>query len=566
VTNVRTIAKQAFGISGKVTELTLDRDWLDDRDTRLSQLRDTTIYLRGEPLKLADEPILDEVAGTGIELAELYDGLDPGRWVLVTGDRTDIPGQPAGVRGTELAMIAGIKQDVDEFRPGDTVHTEITLASELSYRYRRETVHVFANVVRTTHGAGRDEPIGSGDASRPGQSFLLRQGPLTWLASDDPLGAASTLEVRVDGVRWHEVDSFAGRGPAEEVYVTETAENESIRVIFGDGVRGARLPTGVENVRARYRVGLGKAGNVASGRITQLTTRPLGVSGVDNPLPATGGADRDDASLLRRNIPLRVTAFDRLVSVPDYEDFAKARAGIGRASARRLFNGTRQIVHLTVAGADDIVLEDDSDIVTTLRASLAAHGDNAGPAEVVVREAVLLVLSANIRVHPDHSWEIVEPAVRTALLNRFGFRSRELGQPAYLSEVLAAAQAVAGVDHVDVDVFAGVPGNITPVGLDRLAESLTEPRTVVPARSAEFDETVYQVAPAAGEDTETLTAIAAKHGITVAELLRLNPDITEVTPLRRGREVLVFRGVRPAQLALLSPAVPDTLILKEVLS
>jgi predicted phage baseplate assembly protein len=566
VTNVRTIAKQAFGISGKVTELTLDRDWLDDRDTRLSQLRDTTIYLRGEPLKLADEPILDEVAGTGIELAELYDGLDPGRWVLVTGDRTDIPGQPAGVRGTELAMIAGIKQDVDEFRPGDTVHTEITLASELSYRYRRETVHVFANVVRATHGAGRDEPIGSGDASRPGQSFLLRQGPLTWLASDDPLGAASTLEVRVDGVRWHEVDSFAGRGPAEEVYVTETAENESIRVIFGDGVRGARLPTGVENVRARYRVGLGKAGNVASGRITQLTTRPLGVSGVDNPLPATGGADRDDASLLRRNIPLRVTAFDRLVSVPDYEDFAKARAGIGRASARRLFNGTRQIVHLTVAGADDIVLEDDSDIVTTLRASLAAHGDNAGPAEVVVREAVLLVLSANIRVHPDHSWEIVEPAVRTALLNRFGFRSRELGQPAYLSEVLAAAQAVTGVDHVDVDVFAGVPGNITPVGLDRLAESLTEPRTVVPARSAEFDETVYQVAPAAGEDTETLTAIAAKHGITVAELLRLNPDITEVTPLRRGREVLVFRGVRPAQLALLSPAVPDTLILKEVLS
>lgn len=378
--------------------------------------------------------------------------------------------------------------------------------------------------------------------------------------------------MRVDGVRWREVDSFAGRGPEEQVYVTGTGDRDSIKVIFGDGKRGARLPTGVENVRARYRIGLGRAGNVSAGRITQLTTRPLGVSGVDNPLPATGGADRDDASLLRRNIPLRVTAFDRLVSVPDYEDFARARAGIGRASARRLFNGTRHIVHLTVAGADDIALQDDSDIVTTLRASLAEHGDASLPTEVAVREAVLLVISANVRVHPDHSWEIVELAVRAALLDRLGFRRRELGQPAYLSEVLTTAQAVAGVDHVDVDVFAGVPGSITPVDLDRLVESLTEPRAVVPARSAMFDETPYAVDPppavdpSLGEETETLTAIAAKHVITVAELLRLNPGITDVSPLERDRSVIVFRGVRPAQLVLLSPAVPDTLILKEVQS
>jgi len=38
------------------------------------------------------------------------------------------------------------------------------------------------------------------------------RGPLTWLAADTALGAASTLQVRVDGVRWHEVDGFAGRG------------------------------------------------------------------------------------------------------------------------------------------------------------------------------------------------------------------------------------------------------------------------------------------------------------------------------------------------------------------
>ncbi|MCO1577845.1 putative baseplate assembly protein [Crossiella sp. SN42] len=563
VTTARTVAKQAFGISGKVTELTLDRPWLDEYDTLLSHLRDATVYARGDRLELAEEPVPEPVAGNVIELAELYDGLTPGRWVIVTGERADLPGGTTGVRGTELAMIAGVTQTVQPKRPGEKVHTTITLAAALAYRYVRSTVRVHGNVVRATHGASRNEPIGSGDASKPNQSFLLRQGPLTWLAADNPLGAESTLEIRVDGVRWREVDSLAGHGPTDRVYVTSLADNGFLKIAFGDGRQGARLPTGVENVRASYRVGLGKAGNLTAGQLTQLTTRPLGVSAVTNPLPADGGANRDDAGQLRRNIPLRVTAFDRLVSVPDYADFARARAGIGRAEARRLYNGTRQVVHVTVAGVDDIPLHPDSDLVTTLRAAFAAHGDAGLPAEVAVREPVLLVIAANIRVHPEHSWDLVEPAVRAALLARLGFAGRELGQPAYLSEVLATAQAVPGVDHVDVDSFAGVPGSITPVGLQQLATDLARANASVPARLAQYTVDRYRVEPASGE-TETLTAVCAKHGISLAELLRLNPDLTDASPLKRGRVVVVFRGVRPAQLVLLSPTLPDTLILKEV--
>ena len=70
-----------------------------------------------------------------------------------------------------------------------------------------------------THGESRDEPIGSGDADRANQTFALWQSPLTWLPADNPLGATPALEVRVDGLLWHEVDSLAGRGPRERVYV-----------------------------------------------------------------------------------------------------------------------------------------------------------------------------------------------------------------------------------------------------------------------------------------------------------------------------------------------------------
>jgi predicted phage baseplate assembly protein len=555
----RVVSRSDFGITGKVTELTLVDDWLDDQDTTLTTIRNTTVYTRGVPLTLATEPVTDDVRDDQIELAQLYQGLTAGRRLIVSGERTDIPGTP-GVIGTELTMIAAVEQFVDKSLPGDTVHTRITLAAKLAYTYKRDTVHLYANVGPATNGASRDEPIGSGDASKANQTFKLFQSPVTWLAADNPLGAASTLEVRVDGVLWSEVDSLAGLGPAERVYTTAVDASGGVSVTFGDGVHGARLTTGTQNVRAAYRVGVGKAANVPAGKISQLVTRPLWVSGVNNPLPATGGADADGPEQARRTIPLSVTALDRLVSVPDYEDFARARAGIGRASARRLTDGSRQVVHVTVAGVDDIPLTDTSDIVTTLRSALGDFGDPQLPVRVAVRELVLLVVAANIKVAPAYTWRLVEPAVRAALLDRLGFDQRELGQPAYLSEAIAAAQSVPGVDYVDIDVFAGVEGSLTPADLDGLADRLSTPQAVVPSRLGRFDETRHIVAA----ESETLTQIAASNGISVDELFRLNPDLTSADPLPMGSSVVVFRGIRPAQLALLSPDVPDTLILKEV--
>ncbi len=559
VTGVRVLSRADFGITGKVTELTLEDAWLDDQDTLLAHIRDATVHARGEALALADEPVTDDIGGDRVELADLYDGLAPGRWIIVSGERTDIPGTP-GVPGSELAMIAAADQSVDPALPGATVHTTLQLTAPLAYRYRRETIRIHGNVAHATQGATRDEPIGSGDAGIPGQAFTLWQAPLTWLAADTPLGARSTLQVRVDGVLWHEVDSLAGRGPKEQVYVTGATGDGRIRVTFGDGVHGSRLPTGQENVRATYRIGIGKAANVSAGRITQLTTRPLGVSAVTNPLPATGGADPDGPGLARRNIPLAVSALDRLVSVPDYEDFTRSRAGIGRAAAAQLFDGARQVVHVTVAGVDDIPIAEDSDILRTLRSALAAHGDPHLAVDVAVRERVLLIIAADVQVDPDHSWDLVEPRLRAALLARLGYPARELGRPVHLSEVLAAAQAVPGIDHIDVTAFTGVPGDLTPDGLEQLTDRLTTPQDVVPAHPARYREERYRVTRPEGE---TLTEVAARYGISVAELLRLNPDITGTLPLEQGRSVIVFRGIRPAQLAVLAADLPDTLILKE---
>ncbi|WP_381561490.1 putative baseplate assembly protein [Streptomyces eurythermus] len=558
VVAVRTAAYSNYGITGRGTELTLADPWLDDSDVLLSHIRDTTVHAAGEPLRPADEPLGEDVHGNEIELAELHDGLRPGRRLIVSGERTDVPGA-RGVTASEVVTIAAADPAIDPDLPGDHVHTRLTLTTNLVHRYDRASVRVLGNVVEATHGESREEAIGSGDSDRVNQTFALWQSPLTWLAADNPLGATPVLEIRVDGLLWHEVDSLAGRGPTERVYITGTTADGRTTVTFGDGVHGARLPSGHENVRARYRFGTGKAADLPAERITQPLTRPLGVTAVTNPLPAIGGSDADGPGLTRRTIPLAVSALDRLVSPADYEDFARSRAGIGRAAARELFDGRRRVLHVTVAGTDDVPLADDN--LRPLRRALTEYGDPGLPVRVDARELVLLLIAAKVKLAPDHAWETVEPRLRQALLRRLGYEGRELGRPARLSEVLATAHSVPGVDHMDVDVFTGVPASATPDRLTALLAGPGTPRPTVPAHPAAYDERTYTVRD---PDGETLSSVCARHGIPLGRLLRLNPDITDTRRLAKGRTVVVFRGIRPAQLAMLSARAADTLILTEV--
>ena len=111
---------------------------------------------------------------------------------------------------------------------------------------------------------------------------------LSTSASDT--GAATTLQIRVDGVLWSETPSLYEAGPDAEVYAVRSDADGTTRVVFGDGVHGKRLPTGALNIAAYYRSGMGLDGQVGEGALTLLKSRPLGVRSVTNPSPAKGAA------------------------------------------------------------------------------------------------------------------------------------------------------------------------------------------------------------------------------------------------------------------------------------
>jgi predicted phage baseplate assembly protein len=241
-----------------------------------------------------------------------------------------------------------------------------------------------------------------------------------------------------------------------------------------------------------------------------VVTKPLGVKEVVNPLPASGGANREELDQARRNAPLAVMALDRLISVQDYADFARTYAGIAKASAARLSDGRRQLVYLTVAGSDDIPIATTSDLYLNLRRALLRSGDPYQSLQLVVRKLKLLVMSARVRLLPDYLWESVEPKIRAALLDKFSFARRELGQDAFPSEAQSVIQTQTGVAYVDLDTFDSVDEYTSSQKLANLGTTLKlQPRIVV------------------NEAKINKNATDPAQRILPAELAYLNPAITD---------------------------------------
>ncbi len=550
VTSVTEASRANYGMTAKGTQLQLNAPWIApvlNGDT-FNVIRGTTVFAQSELLELAEElldPIVDNLCGERIELANLVSGLEPGRRLIVTGERTDIRTESTqreefggtafggtafgstdigraselitGVKATELVMLSGVEQGYDETVSGDKTHTTLLLAESLAYCYKLDTVRIYGNVVRATHGETRTEVLGSGDASKAMQSFTLSQQPLTYVSAPTPDGIESTLQVRASDILWHEVDSLAGLKPKDHKYITKTDDESKTTIVFGNGREGARLPTGAENVKAKYRTGIGQPGNVKADQISMVITKPLGVKEVINPLAATGGADRESRDEARRNAPLAVMSLDRLVSTQDYEDFARTFAGVGKASAARLSDGRRQVVHLSIAGADDIPISPTSDLFRNLGEALRRYGDPYQPIQIATRFLKVLVTSARVRVHPDYLWEFIEPKVRATVLEHFSFNRRQLGQDVVLSELIGAIQSVEGVLYVDVDTLDAVGENISTSALLQLSGQLRLNQRIR-VHLAQVDKT------------------------------GLDPSVR----------------LRPAQLALFTPLVPETLNLTEL--
>jgi hypothetical protein len=443
VDSVAELTRAEFGISGKVTRLNLKGG--ENYALFRGEVRDTTVFAVSEELTLAEAPDESDIEGGFVDVDVDVSEMRPGRRILVRGLTT------AGEEYAEAAVVAGVQAVDADWR--------MTLEDDLSEAYERSSVVVHGNVALATHGETAQQLLGSGQASAAFQRFELAHEPLTYVQSADPSGADASLEVRVNDVRWDERQTLYGAGAGDRAYVVRTDEDGDTYVQFGDGVRGARLPSGSNNVRATYRKGLGAAGNVGSGTLAQLLDRPLGVKGASNPMAASGGVDPEPDESARASIPLAVRTLGRAVSLLDYEDFARSFAGVAKAHAAVLPLRAGRTIVVTVALAGPVGPET-AERLDDLTTSLRTYGNPR--VEIAVLPAVqeTFRLALKVAVDPAYESDTVLAEVEAALRAAYSFDARGFMDPVYRSEVTAAAHAVAGVLAVDVDrLYAGsAPG------------------------------------------------------------------------------------------------------------
>ncbi len=438
--------EHSMGImSATVTALTL----LEPLPVEVDRRKVAIYQLEGPPVPfwpLHYDPAHEALktgSGTVYVPVTVFDALEKKRTIIIDDRRRQpqtlqvtsrTPTQFGGVPHLKLAFTPALKRDLDP-----------------------ATAFLYGNVAHATHGeivAG--ESLGDGDAAVDFQRFSLKKSPVTFVPdATAPRGAANTLEVRVNGIRWQEAGTLYGQPPDARVFTTRIDDAGVMTVQFGDGGTGARLPTGRGNIRATYRQGLGVAGRVAAGTLTRLVDRPTGLKAVTNPAAAEGGADPELLAQARQNAPNTVRTFDRIVSLRDFEDAAREFTGIAKARAAWEWAGESRRVRLTVACDGGAPLGPET------RASLLRYLDlRRDPfrrmrVEDYTERPVLLAL--RVAAHPDYLVEAVRAAVRATLLEFFAFDQRDLGAGLHLSDLYQRLHEVEGVIAADIDTLIFKP-------------------------------------------------------------------------------------------------------------
>jgi hypothetical protein len=308
----------------------------------------------------------------------------------------------------------------------------------------------------------------------------LKQAPLTFaepLAPKTPAARALIQDVRktLPQVRltgdpapsgdplWLPQADLLGSGYGDQHFVAEIADDGRAHLRFGDGELG-RQPAPNMKFKAVYRAGNGPAGNVGAESISHIVFRPKKGSGrillVRNPIPASGGTASEPIAEARLFAPHAFRQeLQRAIIADDYRalverDFA---GRVQRAAATLRWTGSRYeaLVAVDEMGKEQV----DPALLAAIYRRLARYRKIGHDVRVESARMVPLLIEMNICVHPHY----LRGHVKAELLARFSNRvladgrkgffhpdNLSFGDGIYLSQLVAAAQSVEGVESVEV--------------------------------------------------------------------------------------------------------------------
>lgn len=265
-------------------------------------------------------------------------------------------------------------------------------------------------------------------------------------------------------VRWEETASFVGSLPQDRHYTIEPATG---RIRFGDGMKGAALPSASSGkIRVTYQVTEGARGNIGSGGITGMTQSAAFIGGVTNKIAATGGGDAEWLEQAMRRGPQQLKHQGRAVSASDVEwlvreidpSVSKVKCLPNRNARLERTTGSVAIVVLPSGGREGILHfpEMKRKIERELRERAPILVGQTGRLAIVPPALIEISVSAVVTVA---SAEDVVPAERECLAKLDAFldtatgrqdgQGWDIGETVHASAFYGLFHAVRGVQSVE---------------------------------------------------------------------------------------------------------------------
>jgi len=366
-------------------------------------------------------------AGTGpVELDKVPDELKVGKDVLLTADGK--------------SPVAAVIEKID-------ANTITTTPSADGFTLGELIIN--ANIVDASHGVTKPWKIlGSGDASKTNQNFVLAVADITFTPDvTKTSGVAAAIDVEVEGRIWEQVSTLKDSAPDDHHYSIRMTEEGFVKILFGDGDHGRRLPTGKNNIRVKYRIGSGIVGNVNPGSLVKPVNPHPYVKSVSQPYKAVGGGDLEDISSLRDNAPPKLLALERAVSLSDFSHLAMGQSSIWKAKAfLEVQDGSRtdNVTVVIVPAGGDV----SDDVKLSIQEYLQQHALPDVKVLVTGFDPVKVNFTLTLRIKmQEFVTADVEDAVRAAIDDHFSLKNRKLGENLYLSEVYKVVENIKGVEN-----------------------------------------------------------------------------------------------------------------------
>ena len=371
----------------------------------------------------------------------------PGKDVIFESEHEDGPPAFSG----KIVLVERVNSINGQALP----HPKITfdLPTAAHDKFQRGEVIIRANVVDFGHGEMQPVYIlGSGDASKIGQEFILERSDTAFI-SDARLeaGVRADFILKVEDQIFEEVSRLSDSENVDPHYETEMTEDGFVKIIFGDGRNGRRLQTGRNNVTVIYRKGTGGIGNnVPPYSFTKPSKPHKRVKKLIQPLSTSGGQQIEDVTLIRQNAPDHLKSLSRGVSVTDFEHIARNTPGIWHAKAYEThgYDFRKNTVGMCVVPANDAPLGQlETDLYSRLSNLSSPNMD------FVIRRFIPVRFLPDITVRINSQQfdpDLVKKRVREAVWNAFKLENRKPGEPIYSSTLYKIVETVPGVANSDV--------------------------------------------------------------------------------------------------------------------